>query len=260
MAIKVNNSFENGYNKIVSRSEFPEYLMDYGMLKLKKEEKYISKNNLERAFLLISGEIELKYEGKIENIKRPNFYDYDPYMLHLPKEVELEIKSFADSEIAIFETENNKVFNSKLYTPNDIIIETRGKGSMNETGTRIVRTILDYSINNKSNLMIGEDMHYPGKWAGFPSHHHEQPEIYYYKFNREDGFGLLKLGEEGVLINDNDTILIPPGKVHPQVSAPGYAMYFIWTIRHLDNNPYIKPTFVEKHLWVEDGPIWPDEK
>ncbi len=37
--------------------------------------------------------------------------------------------------------------------------------------------------------MIGEDIHYPGKWAGFPSHYHEQPEIYFYKFDKDQGFG-----------------------------------------------------------------------
>lgn len=48
--------------------------------------------------------------------------------------------------------------------------------------------------------------------------------------------------------------------VHPQVSAPGYAMYYIWVIHHLEGNPYIKPDFEEQHLWVEQpgAKYWPD--
>lgn len=48
--------------------------------------------------------------------------------------------------------------------------------------------------------------------------------------------------------------------MHPQVSAPGYAMYYIWVIRHLKGNPYIKPDFEEQHLWVEQpgAKYWSD--
>ncbi len=112
---------------------------------------------------------------------------------------------------------------------------------MNEPGTRIVKTLLDHALAPESNIMLGEDVHYPGKWAGFPSHSHPQPEIYFYKFQPENGFGLLKLGDEGVLLEHNDTVTIAPDLVHPQVAAPGYAMYFLWIIRHLDGNPYIRP-------------------
>ena len=103
-------------------------------------------------------------------------------------------------------------------------------------------------------------MHYPGKWSGFPSHSHAQPEIYFYKFYPQNGFGLLRLGEEGVLLEHNDTVLIEPNKVHPQVAAPGYAMYYLWVIRHLEGNPYIKPDFDPQHLWVEQpgAKYWPD--
>ena len=37
---------------------------------------------------------------------------------------------------------------------------------MNEAGTRIVRTAQDHRLTPDSNLMLGEDVHYPGKWSG----------------------------------------------------------------------------------------------
>lgn len=119
---------------------------------------------------------------------------------------------------------------------------------------------MDVKLTPHSNIMLGEDVHFPGRWAGFPSHSHEQPEIYYYKFWPKNGFGLAKIGEEGVLIEENDTITIQPNLVHPQVAAPGYAMYFLWMIRHLPKNPYIAPTFEKEHLWVEqpNAKYWPD--
>ena len=138
-----------------------------------------------------------------------------------------------------------------IRAQDDIVEEVRGQGFMNEAGTRIVRTAQDVKLSPESNIMFGEDMHYPGKWSGFPSHSHAQPEIYFYKFYPQNGFGLLRLGEEGVLLEHNDTVLIEPNKVHPQVAAPGYAMYYLWVIRHLEGNPYIKPDFDPQHLWVE---------
>lgn len=266
MKIKQPGSFLNGINSIVEiNGPHRDYLMDFQMLKMKKGDTYTNNDALERAYLLVYGEVKVTYDNKSEILTRENFYDFDPTMVQLCKDTSIIIECLNDdTEIAIFKSENDKLNRSKTYYPEDVIVEVRGKGTMNETGTRITRTIIDYSIDPESNLMIGEDMHYPGKWAGFPSHHHEQPEIYFYKFTpaEKSGFGLIKLGDEGFLLQENDTLLIPPGLDHPQVAAPGYGMYFIFAIRHLEGNPYIKPTYIEDHLWPAepDAVIWPNKK
>lgn len=255
--------FNIGYNSITELDgKHNDMMMDFGILKLHKGLQEINKEQKERAYLLICGEIVFEWEDQKVVAKRESFLDENPWCLNVPAGVEVKITGISDdTEIAVHKTLNETAFNSKLYTNNDCRIEIRGKGTMNETGTRLVRTILDKSIAPDSNLMLGEDVHYPGKWAGFPSHYHPQPEIYFYKFYPENGFGLLKLGDEGVLLEHNDTVKIAPDLVHPQVAAPGYAMYFIWVIRHLENNPYIKPIFEPEHLWVEDKnqKIWPDK-
>lgn len=259
--IKNTQGFEKGYNAIVLEENHPEYLMDFGILKVEKDMEYVDDDDKERAFLLLSGEAKIIWENSQEIIKRSNIFDDNPWTLHVPRGVTVKIIGLTEeSELAVHKTYNDKKFESKLYGPNDCVIETRGKGKMNETGTRLVRTIIDHSISPSANLMLGEDVHYPGKWAGFPSHSHPQPEIYFYRFYPQNGFGLLKLGDDGVCLEENDTVLIPPDLVHPQVVAPGYAMYFIWVIRHLENKPYIKPNFEEQHLWVEqdNAIIWPD--
>ncbi len=256
---RIKSNFANGYNDIANEERHPEYLMDFGILKLKEDDIYSNNESKERAFLLIQGRVEFSWEGKNETVYRENYRDFEPICLHVPKDVKVIITGLSsDVEIAVHQTENEKTFPSKLYKKGDSRIEVRGTGVMDEVGKREVRTILDHSINPDANLMLGEDMQAPGKWAGFPSHHHPQPEIYFYKLYPEEGFGLLKLDDGAVLLEHNDTVLIPPHMDHPQVPAPGYAMYFIWVIRHLENNPYIKPTFVEKHLWAEqkDAKYW----
>lgn len=266
MKIKQPGPFLNGVNSIVEiKGPHRDYLMDFQMLKMDKNDTYTNNEALERAYLLVYGEIKVTYDNKVEILTRDNFYDHDPIMVHLCKDTIVSIECLnEDTEIAIFKSENEVLNRSKTYYPEEVVVETRGKGTMNDTGTRITRTIIDHSIDPESNLMIGEDMHYPGRWAGFPSHHHEQPEIYFYKFTpaEKSGFGLLKLGDEGFLLQENDTLLIPPSQDHPQVAAPGYGMYFIFAIRHLEGNPYIKPTYVEDHLWPAEpnAVIWPNKK
>ncbi|QZY54671.1 5-deoxy-glucuronate isomerase [Crassaminicella profunda] len=263
MKFQQKDGFKPGYNDIVDiDGEYKDYLMDFGILRLEKGQEEVSKEEKERAFLLIKGEVTFEWEGNKETIKRESFIENNPWCLHVPKDVEVKITGVADdTEISVHKTRNDIVFPSKLYTENDCRIEVRGKGLMNEVGTRIVKTILDKSISADSNLVLGEDVHYPGKWSGFPSHYHAQPEIYFYKFYPENGFGLLKLGEEGELLEHNDTVMIESNLVHPQVAAPGYAMYYIWVIRHLENNPYIKPIVVDQHKWLEDpkAKIWPEK-
>jgi len=53
-----------------------------------------------------------------------------------------------------------------------------------------------------------------------------------------------------------------PPRHHPQITAPGYAMWYLWGIRHLDNNRYGTPTFTEEHRWVTqlNAPIWSPKK
>ncbi|MEI6876242.1 MAG: 5-deoxy-glucuronate isomerase, partial [Spirochaetota bacterium] len=96
--------------------------------------------------------------------------------------------------------------------------------------------------------------------SSYPPHHHPQPEIYHYRFLPANGFGLTAIGDEAFLLRDRDTILIRAGRDHPQVTAPGYAMWYLWVIRHLDGDRYRAPwpENAPDHAWVmaKDAPIW----
>ncbi len=259
--IRNKKGFKPGYTEVISMESNPEMLMSFGILKLNKGDDYTNDESLERIYLLLHGEVELLWNGETAVLSRSNLFDNDPRTLNVSKGVDVKIKCLSDTaEFTVHRTENKKEFTPVLYGPEQLVLETRGQGVMNDTGTRLVKTIMDKSISDDSNFMIGEDVHYPGKWAGFPSHSHNQPEIYFYRFLPENGFGLLKLGDEGVCLEQNDTVVIPPDLVHPQVAAPGYAMYFLWVIRHLEGNPYLGPDFEEQHLWAEKpgAKIWPD--
>jgi 5-deoxy-glucuronate isomerase len=53
-------------------------------------------------------------------------------------------------------------------------------------------------------------------------------------------------------IEAKDTIKILDQKDHAQVSAPGYGMFYVWSIRHLTDLPYGVPIFTEEHVWTKE--------
>jgi len=260
MHIKGPAQFPYGYNEIAAIGDKEQNsLMDFGILHLAAGESFCEAQKLERAYLLIHGDITIEWENFSKKISRENCFDFSPWVLHVPNNIEVTIKAAADSEIAIHRTKNKRNFSSKLYTPKECASENRGAGTMREASTRIVRTVFDQSNAPYSNLVLGEVIDMPGKWSSYPPHNHPQPEIYYYRFLPENGYGFAELDENVIKTRQNSTVFITKGETHPQTTAPGYAMWYLWVIRNLDGNPYIKPYFIPEHLWVTkpDAEIWP---
>ncbi len=55
--------------------------------------------------------------------------------------------------------------------------------------------------------------------------------------------------------------MITDNMTHPQAAAPGYAMYYLWAIRHLPQEPYLEPKDDSpSHTWMleKDAKIWPN--
>jgi len=261
MQIKQPRGFPPGYTPITAiGGAHSDMLMDFGILKLAPGGRYASGSNLERAYLLLGGEVQLEWESSARSIRRGSLFDEPPWCLQLPAGARLTLTAGAGgAELAYQAAANPAHFPARLYTPEECASEERGKGTLRETSTRIVRTIFDDRNAPQSNLVLGEVITFPGKWSSYPPHHHPQPEIYHYRFLPAGGFGLTNIGERAYLLADGDTVLIREGEVHPQAAAPGYAMYYLWVIRHLEGRRYVTPTFVPEHAWTmkPEAKIWP---
>lgn len=263
MILKQSKPFKKGYNGITDMvKKHPEMLMDFGMLELDAGGEFADKKPLERAFLLMQGAVEFEWDDGKAVVERANCFDELPYCLHVPSGISVTIRGRKPgTEVTVHRTTNDRTFPSKLFGPKDCVSRQVGAGTMKEMATRTVRTVFDKSNRPQSNLVLGETVNQPGRWSGFPPHFHPQPEIYLYKFNREKGFGYAELGEDVYKVRNNDVTLMTDGISHPQVAAPGYAMLYLWVIRHLDGNPYTGPIFNPDHIWLnnKDEPIWPDK-
>jgi 5-deoxy-glucuronate isomerase len=259
--IRQQGAFPRGYTAICAIGrKHREMGMDFGILRLATGEKHRLGPGRERALTLLGGAAAWAWDGRSENVARSSVFDESPWVLHVPAGVPVTVSAReGGAEIAVAAADNGRGFDPRLYTPAECRSEERGKGTMRETSTRIVRTVFDDSNAPYANLVVGEAVSFPGKWSSYPPHHHPQPEVYHYRTLPEHGFGLSMLGDDACQVRHLDTLLIPPGLDHPQVAAPGYALYYLWVIRHLDGERYVTPEFTKEHAWVMDpgARIWP---
>ncbi|MCY6354145.1 5-deoxy-glucuronate isomerase [Clostridium sp. ZS2-4] len=254
---------KEGYNTLTEMNgKHSDMLMDIGIYKMKiSQEQVCIDNEKESAFLLLDGKVIIEWNGNKQEVERNSVFDEDPWCLHVPKNMQVKITALSEAEVLLQKTDNEKDFDCKLYSPQECRSDIFGEGVWKDAARRVVRTVFDYSNAPHSNMVMGEVITFPGRWSSYIPHHHPQPEVYYYKFNKPQGFGCSIIGDDVYKISDNSISTIPGGLVHPQAAAPGYAMYYCWMIRHLDNNPWIDRINAEEHKWLLDPEIkiWPDK-
>ncbi|MEZ5648015.1 MAG: 5-deoxy-glucuronate isomerase [Alphaproteobacteria bacterium] len=230
----------------------------FGVLKLARgthKERPIG----ETAWLLMSGEAILKVGSLRQKVVRSSLFDEGPSCLHVAADTEVEISCEISCEFTVYATANRAQFTPRIYLPEDVEDEQRGKGQVGDTCHRVVRTIFDRrNADPAAELVLGEVLTFPGRWSSYPPHHHPQPEIYHYRFTHPQGYGHAELGDKVLKVYQNDTVKIFNGFDHPQCAAPGYGMYYAWVIRHLPDNPYTIPEFTPEHQWVmkPDAKFW----
>ncbi len=146
----------------------------------------------------------------------------------------------------------------RIIHPDDQDVADRG----DDNWARSVRTILGPS-SAAGRLLVGETVNPPGNWSSYPPHKHDEQdpprevqleEVYLFKFDRPDGFGVQILydGEkrEAIPVYENDVATIMSG-YHPVVGAPGYSLYYLWVMAGQGRQmiPYLDP----RHAWVQEG-------
>ncbi len=228
-------------------------LMDIKVKKFIPDEEYCVYSDIcETAFLILYGDVEISWEDQTKQMVRANPFVKASYCLHIPKGVSVKIKAAKGSEILIQQTDNDIIFSPVFYTPDMILYQHFGKDQWEGTGYRIVSTVFDHDNAPYSNMVLGEVYNQPGRWSSYPPHHHPQPEVYYYQFDKPQGFGASFVGNDVFKSVQGSAVYIPDGKDHQQVVAPGYEMCYIWMVRHLDDDPWLKTTrFVsDEHQWL----------
>lgn len=225
--------------------------LGFKVIKLPANEGFRFRQEYEFAALLLTGQVEFNYEGNKALALRSDYFTQAPIVLHAPAKSNTEVFAITDAELLLVETFNEKSFSPLLFDAKNLLeIDQRGQGQLEGSAHREVRTVFDKRNRPQSNLVLGEIISFQGRWSSYPSHYHAQPEIYHYRFSEPQGFAFAENGEQVLRIKHFDTYLIEGGLTHAHAVAPGYALYTLWFIRHLDNNPYLQPTFLPEHEWT----------
>ena len=138
----------------------------------------------------------------------------------------------------------DQIVNSVVLPPSGVQQEQRGSGP----SARTVRTYW-----KEGPLICGETLNPPGGWSSYPPHRHEHEEVYLYRFEPRQGFGVaMEYGrhaepgpeETACIVRDGSARRITSG-FHPVVSAPGYTMYYLWALAGISQQ--LEPSFDPVH-------------
>ena len=180
-----------------------------------------------------------------------------PSGLHVCRATAVRIEAAEHSEIYIQKTTNSTQFPAVFYRPEDIIIQhAGGNGELNGCMNRSIRTMFDDDNAPYSYMVLGEVTSAPRLWSSYPPHHHPQPEAYFYRFSDPRGFGFGFDGEEVRRTTHNSLLFVSNDGTHEQVTAPGYAVCYVWGILHLPGNRWIKTRIDDPtHVWLRDPDV-----
>lgn len=256
--------FADGYTIITRDADSaPGAGVEFGIRRMRQgEEVEVHANGTRResVWVLLDGQAEFNWGGQGNcRVQRQSLFDEAPTTLHVDANTRLHVRAVSDVvEWAVISTANAREFEPRVFRPEDVEPEYRGAGLAQDACLRNVRLIFDGVRRPDSNLVLGEVINYPGRWSSYPPHHHEQPELYHYRFTAPQGYGHGEVGEQVFRVQQNDTLRIPGGQDHAQVAAPGYGMYYLWIVRHLQDNRYAGFEFTRDHAWLlqAEAQIW----
>ena len=233
--------------------------IDFGIHVLRTDESFVDIRAQECAWILLHGKALVTVAGHDAEVERSSLFDEAPTVVHLGPRTPVHVQCQSERvEWAVARVANARTFAPRIFWPHEVEPEYRGLGLAQGACVRNVRQVFDRTLRPESNLVVGEVINYPGRWSSYPPHHHEQPEIYHYRFNPPQGYGHGEVGERVFKVRQFDTLRIAAAHDHAQVAAPGYAMYYLWIVRHLDDNPYAGFEYTADHTWMLDpeAAVW----
>ncbi len=251
-------TFDTEGQKILTTyaNEYKNMMMDIRVYQMKDGEmRTFRKSDEEMAVLLLNGNVSMSSEEDRIVCSRENVFTEGPYCIHVCKGKEVTLRANSHVEILVQCTKNDKEFATKIYRPEDAPFQYSCLGKFGNTAKRRVNTIFDADIAPYSNMVLGEVLNDPGNWSGYLPHRHPQPEVYYFLFDRPEGFGASFIDDEVYKSTDGSFSAIPGGALHPQVVAPGFQMYTCWMIRHLDEKKWLQTdrNEDERYVWMHDA-------
>jgi len=249
--------FDLGYTAVLREADGPlDHGLDFGIHVQPADTRIDARDSKESAWVLLAGRAEVALDGRTQIVERGSLFDDAPFVVHAARDTEFTLRALSPRvEWALARVTNPARFAPQLFAPGDIASERRGAGLAQDACVRTVRLVFDRTTRPESRLVVGEVVCDAGRWSSYPPHHHPQPEIYHYRFTLPQGYGHAELGDTVLKVRAHDTLCIPPGRTHAQAAAPGYGMWYLWVVRHLERAPYTGFATEPEHAWILDASL-----
>jgi 5-deoxy-glucuronate isomerase len=206
-------------------------------------ESYSAKSG-EREILaiILGGKASFEINGQLfEKVGgRPNVFSGKPHSVYIPAQASFTIQAEGAVEIALPSAPSDLKTGPYVIGPAQVANGVWGAANFKRYYHQIL-TLASQPELPAARLIVGETFTPSGNWSTFPPHKHQvdnlpreayHEEMYYFKVNPADGFGICHLyteegEEENFTVRDNSIHMMPRG-YHTVVSAPGYTTYYLW--------------------------------
>ena len=262
MNLKKTWNKNHGKSQIITKENSPCKNVEIDMVRLwDGEKKTYSEKDKEYGLLILGGKCTVEGDGfKYEKVgKREDVFGGNATCVYVPRNNVFTITACGEVSIAVCKCPSQNDHKPKLINPEDVVAKDMGKPGWQ----RHAMFILD-ERTDADQVYIGECYVEGGQWASYPPHKHDDDnmpteanteEIYYYEFEKPQGFGIQKVYtlegdvDETYTVKSGDFVEIPRG-YHPFHTAPGYRNYYLWVMAGKNRGFFM--TTDEDHKWLND--------
>lgn len=261
MDLKKSYAEKYGYEKIITDRNSSLCYAGLDFLKLAEGQSHVvDEDGKEFALIVLYGKCRVKGDGFVfEKVgHRSSVFDCPAEAVYVGRNTKFTVTGIdGDVKIAVCKAPAREYF-KPCYVPfNEIKTKILGKGAYVRKAAFNLPETVDANL-----LYIGEFWVEDGNWASFPPHKHDvenmpvegaSDEIYYFEFDKPQGFGFQAVYSEDGGINEvykvrnGDMVEIPKG-YHPFTVAPGYKNYCLWIMA--GKNRGIFSTTEDCHSWL----------
>jgi 5-deoxy-glucuronate isomerase len=230
-------------NGLVGLPHNPCKLLDFNRLKLAAGEEYTGQSaGREILAVLLGGKASFEINGHtFANVGgRPNVFAGKPHSVYIPCGADYTVRAAGPVEIALTSAPSDLATEPYVIEPAQVANGVWGAANFKRYYHQIL-TLAGQPGLPARRLIVGETFTPSGNWSTFPPHKHQadnlpveayHEEMYYFKVNPADGFGICHYyneqgEEENFTVRDHSIHMMPYG-YHTVVSAPGYTTYYLW--------------------------------
>ncbi len=261
----VRKPLKQGYIEVVPPGFAGLKRLSLGLLSLAEGTDYAAETGDREAGLVVLGgrcRVEAGKTAFAEVGARQNVFSGKAHAVYLPPRCGFKVAALSDVQAALCwcrVDEADTPGAPALVEPSGV----RQKAVGRDNWSRTVDDIFYENVDARY-LVLGETMNPPGNWSSAPPHKHDaheppheadMEEIYYFKVDPSQGFGMQRLYDGATFdvaytIQDGDAVAIPEG-YHPVVAGPGYRLYYLWFLAGRGRKLY--PRTDPNHEWLLSG-------